>query len=261
MIKFDQFALVSLLAFAPVVAVSAEQALPDWLQGRASDLAPPPPQLSAAEILSLCKRPHNFPQLLESLKLVWGKKLLIQRDFYRDDNLKCFFDGATIVWHQKPTIPIPKDANFRATITADPHEFPGMLIDVGIVINFEKAVSVLPDRESYSGMVRVEMGTSQNLAWREVKRVFGPETMTRSTYPLGNHTVNKRSPGKAFAMYLYPGDRADKYGLMELPQVRFLLQQGPTAVDLQHRLDTPLDDDTVSSILVIERTNIGVTGK
>lgn len=259
MIKFGQLVFLSVLACAPVIAASAEKTLPDWLQGRASDLAPPPPKLSSAEILSLCQRPHELPQLLENIKLIWERKLLVQSDFYRDDNLKCFFDGASIVWRQKPTKSISKNVRIDATVTADPHEFPDMLIDAQIMINFEKAVSVLPAGESYIGSVRIHVGAIPNFAWREVRRVFGKETMTQSTFPSTTHVMGSPSPGKVFVVYLYPGDNSEKYGDAELPQARFLLQQG-AVVDPAHRF-TPQGDDTVSSILIVERVNRAETGK
>jgi hypothetical protein len=157
----------------------------------------------------------NFPHLLESLRLIWEKKLLIQSEFYRDENLKCFFDGATIAWHQMLKVPLPKNARLHATVTADPHGFQDMLIGAGIAINFEQAVSVLPAHENYIGDVTID-----TLA--DVRRVFGTETITRSNIALP-HGIGRDS-GDVSVAYLYPGDKPESYGYIELPRIKFLLR-------------------------------------
>lgn len=246
---------ISLWAALVIVlpAVSAEKPGPEWLQGRASDTNPGPPIETTSTIDALCRRPSDVSEFLRNLNRIWEEKLLTQPAFFHDKGLMCFLGGTSVRWKKGATGTV--DASRRsATITLDDNIFPRATIQAQISFDKEPAVPGLPARVHYIGILSLKVDGTSSLKFDDVRSIFGPNFRELSAFELSPHGSPVSALGKVFVFYLYPGDDPEKYGAMELPQIRFLLKQGDVAPSQFQRFK-PQDSDLVVSIFLSEDAN------
>jgi hypothetical protein len=236
---------------------AAGTAIPTWLQGRASDTQPAPPIYSSTQIAALFQRPSNVSELLRNLKLAWDKKLLVQPAFFDDANLLTFFNGTSITW-KKPRPNTKLDIRNRTgTVTVNDRVFPNVMVSVWIHHELDPAIrqpgAYFPAHAHDAGSVQLRIGTLPPLTWEVVKGVFGPDAQKLNADIPSPHAVIPRS-GKVVMRYVYSGDDPSKFGEGELPQARFLLEQGLVSAPPTLR-DQPQDSDTIRSIYMLESVN------
>ena len=239
--------------FFVLPVVSAEKSIPEWLQGRASDTDPGSPVETSSTIDALCQRPKNVSEFVQNLKLIWDQKLLTQPAFFRDKSLMCFFGGVSTTWKKGP-IGTADSSRRSVKITLNENIFPHVTIEAQIFYNKEAAVSVLPARLEYMGVLSLNVEATSGLTLKEVRSVFGSNFRKRSASYISGDGIAALPPGKVFVFYLYPGDNPEKYGVAELPQIQFLLKQGDVAPS-QVQGDEPQDSDVIGSIHLVERAN------
>ena len=233
-------------------AVSAHNSTPVWLQGRASDTNPGPPTETSSTIDSLCERPRNVSEFVRNIKVVWNNKLLIQPDFFRDKSLMCFLGGVST--RRKESAGAASASRRSVTIILDESIFPHATVEAQILLVNEVAVSVLPARIQYTGILSINFDGASGLKFKDVRNIFGPNFIKRSAISISGHGAPASSTGGLFISYLYPGDDPDKYGEAELPQLRFLLKDNDFVPYKIQGYDPP-DSDVIGSIFVLERAN------
>jgi len=165
----------------------------------------------------------------------------------------CFLGGTSVTWKKGPVGTV--DTSRRpVTIRLDESIFPHATIDAQISRLNKPAVPGLPAHVQYIGILSLHIDGTSSLKFREVQGFFGSGFHQLSADELSPHGSPVAAPGKVFVFYLYPGDDSEKYGAVELPQIRFLLKQGDVAPSQMRRYE-PQDSDLIASIFVREHAN------
>lgn len=233
---------------------------------------------SASQVTQLLQRPATAPTLLENLKVVWDKRLLLQPQFYDDSNLLRCFGGSSVRWVKRdgqnaPAINDGKSATDneptvsvrRAHATVSSTAFPAATIEVDR-LHIEESASVVAGKHlrAYTedkAQLVVHAATIQGLTWGAVKRAFGAGAEDaglmivynagtdrgRSQMGTGSGQEKVAPHPKAFMRYLYPGEDPSQFGAADLPLAGFLIVQGPEAAS-----PAPQDSDTVTYIRLFE---------
>jgi hypothetical protein len=128
----------------------------------------------AAEVELGVSRPQNITQLLRNLKLAFDRGPLLESEFYDDNNLLKFFNGASVQWRS-----ITTSGMYEADITPGPQ-----LSEIRrITVRTWKNGAPLWD-----GEVHLEVSASAELTLGRVRKVFGQED--RTVFPEGlNHPM------------------------------------------------------------------------
>ena len=245
--------LIWAVFFSAFPVMASEKSVPEWLQGRASDTEFALPVESSSTIDALCRRPRDVSEFMRNLKEIWDKKLLTQPAFFHRKSLMCFFGGVSVTWKNGGID--GADASRRsATITLDESIFPHSTIQAQLLVINEAAIPGLPKRVHYSGILNVSVEDTSSLKLDEVRGIFGPDFRKLNLPDASPHGSTVFSPPKKFVCYLYPGDDPEKYGVAELPQIRFQLKSSGVAASQVERYETH-GDDVIASIFMRERAN------
>ena len=83
---------------------------------------------AAAQIGAMLQRPKSIAELLGNVKVALAQALLLQSAFYREDNLKRFFNAIAVTM-EKPVPHVPGGGVIRPfKIEVDSAIFPGMTV-------------------------------------------------------------------------------------------------------------------------------------
>jgi hypothetical protein len=164
------------------------------------------PAYTTGQTKAMLKRPADVAGLLQNLKVVFDKKLLVQPSFFADSVLLELFDGRGLEWVKPGTADVMNDRIVKPTriarISSDAPLFRGMKVDVGLnhkCLNRrtdprDPHATIAPHTYD-SGYIRLRFEPIPGLTLGAVRHVFGPNpgyfgvlcnSPTDLSYPTGS---------------------------------------------------------------------------
>ena len=164
--------------------------------------SPPKSGKSTIKLMKPIKKPTNPEELLNNLKFAFKNELLLQDDFYTDENLKKMFGCNNVKWiSNKSNYKYPMIYNF-AGLFEKANRYKGMGMDVV----WEKLDSNKSVSDTGKVHVRVNIPSFEDSRFRVevVEKVFGTKMQVEDLYkntslrhpePLspGNHRLGNKS--------------------------------------------------------------------
>jgi hypothetical protein len=122
------------------------------------------------------ERPQDISQMLQNLKLAWENDWLLRPDFYDDETLLKFFNGAAITWKQRPNSQFPAE---EIAMETDSRVFPRMSIALEAYCrsrSFPRPNGREKTILSVGGNFRIYGPPVPELTLANLRQALGPET-------------------------------------------------------------------------------------
>jgi hypothetical protein len=177
----------------------------------APDSNPTSHQYTAEKIAAMFKRPTNARELLQNLKIVVDRDLLLQPAFGENALLMKIFAGSAV----KDEAPSKYDqtAARRVSVTIDDAHFPEMTVSLHFgLANDGAQTGITPQRARRFGWIEMSVASVPGFDVREVRDVFGQNAVTAIDHGNATDGAHYVPTIKGKVDYPYYGDKTATSG-------------------------------------------------